>query len=616
MTPQDTTDGKFVFYDDESFNGGIARFLANVGLERMYDLTKVAGITHGQRPTASAASESALEALAAEIDVDAIELLKRSLPAAPLHGHTYFYGLVLPTNLIEKHTRRVAPSALKSACYHRALWDLRLFPFCIQTGEPLISSCLNLDCSAGSLGWSGTMGIDMCEGCMRDLKDIETTTVSPALLCNLRSIAELFIPSRRHRALERLPVELRSQNGQVAVELLVRLLTVVDPALKKHRLGLHRADPAELAEAVAGAWSMMRTWPDSFERLALQRLNDRRKFRDGDNAGQALRLIKGQNTNSFSGELKGIACNLRNSFDINGPNAKNIEKRRMMIHPAAKMIGVNTGPLTKLRRAGFLKSVLVMDRSSSLQPMFDRQEIEELMMQIQGRLGVNSAAWKLGISHDGVRELVVANLVQSLTHPFFLARYGIPQLEAASFNHFIANISSCASRFVNEEMVSLSVAIKVIGGRPKPWGAVFQSLLNGGLPFQLNAGTSPMVRRISIRHRDVFTLTKFRPIAGPTPNLPTPAFISRADAIEILNTSPKVGTALCKQFTAGTHQNEKSVSLHETLLLSKRMITSAELALRRMVNNKRAGCDAVSDGIAAVAPGCFSREHAEAFYPI
>ena len=70
------SDEEFRFYEDESFNGAVARWAASSWIERMLDVTRVAGVEWGHVQTAAAAEEKDIRALAAEMEVDPKELLK------------------------------------------------------------------------------------------------------------------------------------------------------------------------------------------------------------------------------------------------------------------------------------------------------------------------------------------------------------------------------------------------------------------------------------------------------------------------------------------------------------------------------------------------------------
>lgn len=612
------SDDKISFHDDESFNGAIARWATKAWVERIKDITCAAGVTSGGRQTASAATTQQLIHLANEMEIDPQDLIKRSIPKVvgniSSNGESNFYGLVLPTTLIEKRIRRVAPEALKIAPYHRAIWDLRLFPACLETGQILITHCANPQCQGPSLSWRQTIGVDLCEHCACDLKAAHTPSLPVELLAGLRAAARLFIPDQRAEALEELPARLLGGNGQLAAELLQRLLPFVVPALSKFRNGLHKADPVELATGVAGSWNLIKSWPRSFEELAVERLNRRKALHDDGNERQTLRFITGKLTNSYSGELFEVSKELRQSIDQRGPCEQAVQARSIQIKDACKETGTNTGTLAILRREGKLKSNLTMDVLGRLQPMLDRAEIGIVAADIKQRLGLGSVASRLGIALEGASQLSDMGYLDEISHPFFLARYGDPQFRIGSFEKILADLHAQSSANLGEDTLSLPIAIKVIGARFKPWGPLFGTFIDGGIPFQLKEGRGPLVRRITVRRKCLPDIAALEHAASPEATRQLAEQLSKIDSMEVLNLSPRSGTDLFADIPTYARCRKKTISADTVFSLAQAHITVGELALRRNVTMARARRDAKLVEIPHLGPCGFCRAAAEATY--
>lgn len=616
MTPLDSSEDQFRFHDDESFNGAVARWAADAWIERMLDVTRVAGVEWGHNQTAAAADEKDIRALAAEMEVDPNELLKRAMPnigaGAGNRGFTMFNGLILPVTLIEKKRRRFAPAALRAAPYHRALWNIRLFPCCLQTGQILLDRCGNEECEGRTLGWRHTLGIDRCEFCITDLTNSVTPEIPADLVAQLRSVADLFSPAKRCFALSSLPAAIAQDDGQVAIDLLLRLLPVADPSLYVFRNRLQHADPLDLVRAVVASWSMMRTWPQGFSDLVTPRVASRaERHRDG-NRGETSRFLKTGQSSIVSTAIARIISDLRNGFDLRGENAEEIAQRILPIKTVGRILGMGTAEVAQLRRDRVLSARLVLDEMGRLQPMFDRHEIENIANGISSRLGVDSLAWKLGISRNGAEQLVESCLVELLYHPFFLARYGIPQVTEASIDAMLGNLDRAAVLAAEDKLIPLSTAIKVIGGEPKPWGALFGKLLDGSLPFRIEPGAKTLVRRVFIRRQDLSIIEGLRVVASITPRIEISHLISKADAGEILNVGPHEVTELFADVPTGKGERAKSLLIEDVLDLGRRHITSAELGLRRNVSVQKAYRDALVSGVPYLGPAGFCRASAVA----
>ncbi|HEX9468259.1 MAG TPA: TniQ family protein [Bradyrhizobium sp.] len=88
-----------------------------------------------------------------------------------LHGRTGmagfvdYFGVPIRAQFRQPTTRRVSPAALRSSVHHRAIWQLKPFHYCPETGELLISKCPNPNCGR-ELRWNRTYGVQYCEFCV------------------------------------------------------------------------------------------------------------------------------------------------------------------------------------------------------------------------------------------------------------------------------------------------------------------------------------------------------------------------------------------------------------------------------------------------------------------
>lgn len=618
MTTSNEGEDAFVFYEEESFNGGIARWAADMWIERMLDVTRIAGVEWGHRQTAASAGEQDIRALAEEMEVDPRELLLRAMPIIKEGvghcGFTRFRGLTVPVTLIEKRCRRIAPAALSIAPYHRSLWDLRLFPVCLETGQILIDDCGNPACEGGALGWRQTLGIDRCEHCMADLIESQTSEMSTDLVAELRCVARLFQVEERENVLATLPPPIAGSGGKVAVELLLRLLTVIDPNLKPFRNALHRADPLVLASAVAGAWNMMTDWPHGFEKFAIEKISKREAIHLDGNGGETIRFLKTKETSTVSAEVAEIARETRDTMDLGGGRANEVANRTVSIKPAATLLSLATAEVAQHRRDGNLRIEIVIDERERLQPMFNRSEIEAIADGISSRMGLDSFAWKLGVSRNGAEQLVEMGYLDLLDHPFFRARYDAPQVTAASSERFLESLNGPVISSLDKDEVPLSIAMKIIGGRLKPWGPVLSKLVDGSLPFRIKDGSTFLVRRLVVKRKALPIILGLH-FADPTaPNVPISDSISKADAQEILNIGGKEGVQLFADVPTRKGDRKKSLMVDAVIDLGRRHITSAELALRRNVSVQKAYNDAFEKGVPYLGPAGFCRSTAEATF--
>jgi hypothetical protein len=446
---------------------------------------------------------------------------------------------------------------------------------------------------------------------MADLKETHTPRLAPELTRRLRLVAKLFDPEERPQLLAQLPEQIAANDGQVAFDLLIRLLPVVDPDLKRFWARLHRADPFKLAMAVTTAWDIVCKWPAGFEELISQRIADRDAIHVDGNQGETLGFLNGKRMGSVSAEVAVIAAEVREKLEGGGKSVGTGSGRPIAIKPAAMLLGLGTAEVAQLRRAGILQIRPGIDTSGRLQPMFCRNEINKIAEGIAHRVGVDTVARLLGISQNGVQQLVEQGHLSRLEHPFFLVRYGLPQISKASVQNYLNAIEHAQSdgQIVGE--ISVSVAIKVLGACLKPWAALFGELLAGEIPFRIKSGSAPLVRRIFISRQDIKKLTAFAcPTGSPD------ATISKSDAFEILNLSPKEGTAVFADTQTAKGNRTKLLSVISVITVGQRHITSTELGLRRGVSTQQAYNDSLKAGVPLLGSAGFCRATAEAtFFP-
>lgn len=603
----------FAFIPGESFNGAVARWADEAGgVERMIDLTSAAGIRYGHRQQAAMADEGEIRALAAEMSVDADELLARATPYAPgdwtNHRHPMTFGhAVVPTQLIEKRVRRFSPAGLALSPHHRALWDVRLLPACTETGQILLGGCGDPDCDP--TGWRATLGIDRCEHCMTDLTTLLAPSVPETTRSALAGFARLLSHDRsEHDAvLSTLPAAVAGLAAGDVVDLLVRLLPVVDSRLPIALHTLLASDPAVLVEAVAAAWRAIVEWPDGLDRIVAARVASRTGRHNDGNRGRTMRLLSRKCQRGASPEVVALIADWRRSVSVDGADGAGLARRTVTATEVAALSGLDTAKVIEYRRAGVFDVRFVLDQDRP-ETRFDRAEQEGIRAALSDRISDEGARAALGMSCHGVEQLAAMGLLARIEHPFFAVHFAGPQISRTSLDALLAAVRSLAVPSARATL-PLRGAMKTVGGRMKPWGEAFRMIVAGELRFSLAAGGVPLSEAILVDPATVpllrSTVVHDRILHAMSP------FMSKADAGEMLNLAPTKATQLLAHIETGVGSHQKAVPLDLAARLARRHMSVAEIAARRGVHPLRAQIDAISAGVPFLGAGGFCRTTAE-----
>lgn len=617
----------FAFIAGESFNGAIARWAADNDVERMIDVTRAAGVVHPHRGTAGNADPGGIAAIATEMeaDADALAALATPLdgPDFGNHSRRLLNGVSIPSSLLETRRRRIAPSAFAPAPpseppvprpHHRALWDFRLLPACTETWQYLVHRCGNDDC--GDLGWHHTPGIDLCEHCMADLADTRSDIVEEALRDDLGHVAGLVHhdPARRAASLALLPPAIASLGTAVVVDLIYRLLPVVTPGVPRPPHSPTNAGPRVLAATVGATWRMVAGWPHVALAHIGEKVSNRAARHSDGNRGETMRFLEMNRLIGLRPEVHDLASSLRNELDIKGPHGPTIRRATRTSNDGARMLSIGTQIVADFRRRGVLATIPVLAHGC-IQPRLSSDEVDLIVDGVGRRISIEALQKRLGISHHGVEQLEALGMVHLLNHPYFEARYAVRQADRGSVDALESELAAASVRsFPDRFSLPLVDAMKAIGARRKPWGPVIDGMRKGSIPVRLADGDAPLSHRLLV---DPLTLDLITAEVFVAPAVWTRSFatlVTKVDAIETLNLSPKQGTPLLRRFPTVKGSHERSVPIDALLDLAGLHISSVELAARRRVDPTAAYFQARRDGVPWLGHGGFCRTIAEQTY--
>lgn len=576
----------------ESLDGFVAEITAANDLMKVRRISGSGGVAHGHRPQLATTGWNNLPDLAELLEVDLSELQLRSHPfVGPDQTRRAFFGTTVHRIDLRSRERFFSPAALATSAYHRAMWQLRL-PFDTDTGELLVSTCPRATCGKVQR-WRHSAGVRYCDTCVQDLSQQDVPRLREDLLPAYQLATGLTHthPEKRHESLSQLSEPVQALGADMAFELLLRLVPVVEPGCTwRSTSRLWANDPFEIASGMGKAWQVLKGWPDAILDMIAQQLAVAPVHASDGNDGRTTDFLRLRSGAHVPVAVAGVIRKLHESIDEDGPNGERIRLQTMDCKEASRVIGIGTGKLVPLRRQGVLTSTTIA-RGPLIIAGFDRAEIENVAREIQGRCNLTAAGVALGLPYYGAEQLCALGHLTRLARPYFAARYPELQVTQGALQAFVKLISGKKTDGLGST-VPITSALRMVGGRLKPWDAIVTAMLSGDLPFEIAGGTQPLFGRIRVRKADLRIPAAeliTRPGAEtPLTHLIDPDFafadrLTKRDAGEVLNLTPKQFTPLLASYPSNPG---RTVPIEDVLRIADQFISTTEIAERLDVTYK------------------------------
>lgn len=496
----------------ESLRGLVTRSCRANDLPNSWGLLQHLGQSHRNRVLVSEDQKIDPAELAYAIRVTEEEV--RSRRYEPLGaGRVSFFGINVNGRRIETSIRRFSPAAfsLERGHFHRAAWELRDLPFCLEAWDMLQDRC---GCEGSGIiqGWTRTLtAVHECDKCGDPLEWVEPVPVpedmKPAL-----SIIEALVeprPKRREAAAARLPADLRRADRSAIYDLIVHMARSIDP----HGAGHAIEDAAERLHGLHQACQALRSWPEGFEDIHWHADAEGKAINSMRSDWLALKpgvLIEDRKPSARRYKRRGIAVGIRPATEIAN------------LSPEILLAAWDHELVTRHYRVHGPRVV----------PAFDPNEMAAFGRRWRARVEPQTLARQIGISLHGVEQLVVLRVIE----PDGVALPGsAPHFTTESVSGFVARLEASAmERLV--EGVRLKDVLSRIGGGAKPWGPIIKSLVGGRLRFAL-APEGTIAERIQIECKDASRVLSMTFDRRDHPDFVFAKRMVQRDALEVLNIS-------------------------------------------------------------------------------
>ncbi len=560
--------------------------------------------------------------LAAAMAIPETEITARMHPGRQLATHLpvrSFFGADVRAYDLRSSTRSFSPAALEIGSHHRALWHVGLLPFCLETGGMLIERCGRCGMR---LEWGAAKPLTRCSHCGRPATTGVPATVDAGTLEAARLLFGPIDPHGPSRTIAsaNLHPDLAALPPGAATDLGWSLGRVACGLTVERRRNDHRLTAEARTAVIRSGAAMLAEWPDGprkhLRRLAASDATDARKMQRGLRAMCECRVRWPEQHELFVRRLPDLIEPSRKALSRAHGRALDGASSLPILKMAARLV-------PRLVEAGAV-GVVEARRGRRLVPLLEAGSVEALARVRADCLPFGAAAERLGVSHAGVEQLCEAGLLREHVGPSIAVMYSDRQVSRAAWEALTERLLTGGTDGLEQAgTIAIARAACRFGGADKPWGAILIGLTNGTIPYIVeNVDETDGSGRNGRRHRSLMRRLRIRPLdilaaQGPRSGIRPSGRerdgdgITRRDAQEILNLTPKqLGDAIEQELCEAVLPNGRLVR-SRVMELAVARISPAEVSVRFEDGAKRTSACLRAAGIVRLGPSGWSRADVE-----
>ncbi|RZK03396.1 MAG: hypothetical protein EOO76_03095 [Novosphingobium sp.] len=485
-------------------------------------------------------------------------------------------------------SRRISPASLKVSPHHRIAWLHSLLPYCPESLELLIDECPRC---RKRLGWRRGWGIDTCEHCRTIIESPDAEYLPDALAGSYRGFAAIAagISEKLKPVLAALADELRALSPLSLVLLTVELGRLLGDDEDDGRGDVRRLGTLRTAEAGARGFELLHEWP--------QRLRDEIATRmailmEAGAGGHRRFLAALRRLGDEDGRARDRVDLIRRALPEvfqHASRAYRIERDVIGTAEFSRLTGLSSAQLKLLRDDGSALDYAILRSGERESAQYSREHAEDLNACLRNSEPASRLAGRLGVPHYAVEQLACLGDVTMEADPRLKSVRPELRLTSASVEALMARLVDAVSDAdAPDGAIPVSRAVRVIGGRCKPWGAIFEALAAGEVaawwPAGTDTGSLPKIALFRTMLVMPHAFVSLRDVAFDQAAWSGFAFareISQRDACEILNLD---NVLIRPAVSAGRLNARKGAArgqefeLAEILDLAAEIVSAAELA--------------------------------------
>jgi len=440
------------------------------------------------------------------------------------------------------NTRRISPASLAISPHHRLVWLHNQLPFCPESLELLIDKCT----SCGEvLRWSRCRGIGTCEYCRHVIGSENAAFLDPKLANAYRGFASIVagMPSERDRIVSGLAPTLARLSP-------ISLSTIMFSLGALVRLDHDVSERSELthkkvAECAAVGFELIQNWPDT-ARAAIQ---SKIASAPGKGDGLAAFMVKARKLAVAHRVRPDQAQLVQDAFpELFRRVAYAFEAgdKSMNVSELIKRTNLRSSKIELIRKAKALPRK-VFREGPRVGMVLDRAKALEFVQRNEDARPASRLERALDLPRYGLEQLVCLGLVTAEAHPALKVIYPDLLITSQSMSNFIVRLKAKRSeKPMPRGTVTIYKATRAIGGELKPWGYIYQAMLQGEIEFWIDeektdlAGSGrPLNRSIKVMTSQILQFREVQFGRNLFPEFPFATKVSQRDALEILNLNSK-----------------------------------------------------------------------------
>ncbi|MFW2828600.1 hypothetical protein [Sphingomonas sp. ID0503] len=289
--------------------------------------------------------------------------------------------------------------------------------------------------------------------------------------------------------------------------------------------------PLQLAGFAATGAALLLDWPRAFRERIADRLQNSPDEKSRRALLAAIRRLGSPKVREQQAKL--VSDAVPEAFEHVIVALQAVVKPVVGAQYICRAASISSQELRMIRDAGHIEHrVLAVRRNTQVQ--YDKADADDLLRRHREFVFASRLETALGTTRYATEQLVCLGEIEREVHPGLALINRTLRLVEESMNEFIHDLESKGRAGKPSDLMPLGTAARMMGGRPKFWGAILAAMREGSLPFWLD-GAGKFIRRAMVHREDIAPFAALRFDELSWPGFPFRQTYTQLDAAEVLN---------------------------------------------------------------------------------